>query len=853
MIKLLNSKYAIVVGLLLFSLIIILPPFIHGYVYPNIGDDTSVYLDRIEQMGRDDVSVQYTGYMLAGYPMLFFRDMLGWDLNTQFLWFNYLMLVIAGIVLYLVFSKLVNKVAGVICLLTVIFCSQGVMYLFYYGQIFNIINLTIILPILLLFCVNYIANGKWYNLVLTILLSILFSSFHTNGIYLPALAGVGLVSYIMYCVIKKEKTNRRVIVASGTISIIAIIAFVVLVLLPTANVLKEYVENPLLSTMNNIGKGMAVPVYSWVISILTPFILGIIVISALYYKSIKEKSDTKNKALFYILLILTVILAIVSFCKISLDPWRQAVDLAIILSMLLSVMMGILLYKQKSIVLIILVVLIIGFGSVLHVNTWFKYNSAMREVDLQAIEYIKDYKTFSCSSEVAFWVYERYTDCKHQDNDGEIIIMRSEPMTPRSTEGNIWYQGHGWHPTIEYKLLEILKDGEVEIAIYSRIQDNITLVYYNYSSIGDNGVYSIGLASTDMLGNYLIPYYNNPILIKDDDEDNIKDPFIITIQDKIFMYYTSYKSGEYVIKYAISNNGINFTKQGIALSCIDSGWENCGVGACSVYDTHEAGSHRYAMMYSGVTINIVWSGIGYAYSADGITWTRGTSNPIVPLGNYDQWDDMMIWGTSTIVKVNDIYYMHYGGKADRSFVWKTGLVTWTEFEGTYTKYEGNPIISPENTRSAGLTVQTNSGTVNVTVADTTLFKEGMSVWLSTDISTANDEFNRIASIINDTTMILETKVTKKYPIGSIIRSWNYGAVSPQSILNYNSITNKWITIINCFLPYAPNYGTTRETVGYMISEDGINWIWNYADNSILINNSNDINSAENYSYIIFRK
>jgi DNA-directed RNA polymerase subunit M/transcription elongation factor TFIIS len=455
-----------IIGLFLFSLIIILPPLIHGYVYPNIGDDTSVYLDRIELMGKGEVSVQYTGYMLIGYPMLFMEKLLHWSIDTQFLWINYLVLIIAGLVLFFVFSKLVNKIAGVISLLTVIFCSQGVMYLFYYGQIFNIINLTIVLPILLLFCVNYITQGKWYNLILTILLSVLFSSFHTNGIYLPALAGIGLVFYLIYCTVKKVEINKRIVIVSGTITVIAIVAFIVLVLLPTATVLKEYVKNPLISSLNNIGKGMTVPLYSWAISILTPFMLGIIVISALYYKNIKEKFNNKHKILFYILLILTVILVIVSFGKISLDPWRQAVDLVIIISMLLSVLMGILLYKHKSIVLIILVVLIISFGSVFHINSWFKYNSAMRDIDFQAIEYMKDYKTFSCSSKVAFWVYERYTDCKHKDNDGEIIIMRSEPMTPRSTEDNIWYQKHGWQPTDEYELVKEFSDNQVEIDIY---------------------------------------------------------------------------------------------------------------------------------------------------------------------------------------------------------------------------------------------------------------------------------------------------------------------------------------------------------------------------------------------------
>ena len=85
-----KTKWFTILGLLFYVGIVILPPIIHGYVYPNLGDDAAVYMNRIEAMGESATSIQYTGYTIAGYPMLFIRDTLGWSIDTQFLWFNFL-------------------------------------------------------------------------------------------------------------------------------------------------------------------------------------------------------------------------------------------------------------------------------------------------------------------------------------------------------------------------------------------------------------------------------------------------------------------------------------------------------------------------------------------------------------------------------------------------------------------------------------------------------------------------------------------------------------------------------------------------------------------------------------------
>jgi len=462
-------RWLTVLGLSVFCLVIILPPIIHGYVYPNLGDDTAVYLERIEDL-REGVSVQYTGYAIVGYPMLFFEDTLGWDIDTQFLWFNFIALALSGIVLYLVFSKLAGRLVGWLSLLLVMFCAQGIFFLFYYGQIFNLINIAIFLPLLLYFVARYVKNGKMRFLGLAIVFGLLFGSFHTSGIYLPVVAAVATVIYLIYGLVFKRKLKRRALWLGVGITVISCIVFGVLVLAPSLVVMEEFVESPLQSIISNIGNGIAIPLTSWLMSILSPSLMILMALSVVYHNEIWELLENKTiKIVVAFLIVMVLLLMVATFAKLSLDPWRQALDLSTLLAVLTAVCVGLLL-KQKNKILIAIVILAIGFGFYHNLPTWFSYNSAMRDVDFEAIRYLDAGETFSCSSQVAPWVYMRYTDAQHQDNDGDVVIMRSEPMTPRSTEDNIWYQKHGWIPSNEYALVAKFDDGEVKIQVYELTQ-----------------------------------------------------------------------------------------------------------------------------------------------------------------------------------------------------------------------------------------------------------------------------------------------------------------------------------------------------------------------------------------------
>ena len=138
------------------------------------------------------------------------------------------------------------------------------------------------------------------------------------------------------------------------------------------------------------------------------------------------------------------------------------------------------------------------------------------------------------------------------------------------------------------------------------------------------------------------------------------------------MWYTGISTVNYTrsgiagIGLATSADGIHWIKDTLDNPVLVGGptgaWDHWGVGECSVvWDSARA---RYEMFYEGNEED--WfgpgtSGIGYAYSSDGIHWTKNTANPVVQNGPGGAWD---IEATAPFVLLkNSMYQMWYGGNA----------------------------------------------------------------------------------------------------------------------------------------------------------------------------------------------
>jgi len=211
--------------------------------------------------------------------------------------------------------------------------------------------------------------------------------------------------------------------------------------------------------------------------IISPSVLLIVALIVVFSKDILKDISEEGKALAFLLSCMAIVLAVSAFAKISLDPFRQALDFATVLALLVAVLVSMVASIPKNKLVSILLVLIIGFGLYHNLPTWFGYNSAIRQADREAIAYVNtlNLDIYNCSAEVAPWIYDRFTEPKYKSPPEEggiyapILIKRDTPMTPRGDPENMWYERHGLEPDDNYVPLKSFSDNKVTITIYGYI------------------------------------------------------------------------------------------------------------------------------------------------------------------------------------------------------------------------------------------------------------------------------------------------------------------------------------------------------------------------------------------------
>ena len=125
------------------------------------------------------------------------------------------------------------------------------------------------------------------------------------------------------------------------------------------------------------------------------------------------------------------------------------------------------------------------------------------------------------------------------------------------------------------------------------------------------------------------------------------------------MWYTGHDGASFSIGYATSADGITWAKQGMVLDVGAGGeWDDDGVQSPSVI----LDGATYKMWYGGDDGTKL--SIGYATSADGITWAK--QGMVLDVGAVDEWDDDNVNSPSVILD-GATYKMWYGGDDGASF------------------------------------------------------------------------------------------------------------------------------------------------------------------------------------------
>jgi hypothetical protein len=105
----------------------------------------------------------------------------GIKIQTLFMWFNYAVIFISGLLVGLLVYRLTqSKEAGILSMAVITFGSGGTMHLFWSGTAFNIIEFLVILPILLILLHFMINEKKLKWLVGIIPVGLLMFFFHPS-------------------------------------------------------------------------------------------------------------------------------------------------------------------------------------------------------------------------------------------------------------------------------------------------------------------------------------------------------------------------------------------------------------------------------------------------------------------------------------------------------------------------------------------------------------------------------------------------------------------------------------------------------------------------------------------------
>lgn len=474
-----RKHYIIVSSFLLLLIICIIPTLVHGYIYPNGSEDTVRNMSVIVRMCEGTLPLfefRFIGYAIIGFPLYYLAKFINVEFYMVFTWFHALLPLMVGSVLYFVISKLVNWRVALFSLVIPVLVSGASMYYIYQGILLNLINVMILYPLLFYFIIKWLIESRLYQLVLVVIFTLLVGTFHTSGLYAPAVLCLSLIVYIIFSKITNRKINKNKVIVCLIIIVIGILCTLAI----------PYNRFQFMQVLNGIISGNSdlvaeksqvlqeayqslVPTSYYISVFITIPIVILFIVSMWNIK--KLKADSKCMLLLCFLFSWAVIVLVVAYLKLSTVPFRQQTDFAIILSMLITVLIGKLACNNRKMLLLTLLIIVMGLYPHF-IPAWFQYNSAIKSADKQAIEYVNSLcvETYNCSSQVSYLIYDAYLKAKYDYSEdyADILIMRNEPMTQGNDINSIYYDGHGVSSSDGYSLDKIFSDGEVEVKVYNK-------------------------------------------------------------------------------------------------------------------------------------------------------------------------------------------------------------------------------------------------------------------------------------------------------------------------------------------------------------------------------------------------
>ena len=488
-----DRRFLPILILTIFSLVIIFPPIYYHYIYPSIGDDSSWHLEVMDKIVEEGGITLPEG---AGYygPVVLglICRVTGANTDKLFLIFNFMVLILAVVSIYFLLSKLVNREAGLISLPLVFLCSPGILTLFYCGTIFDILGMYILLPLAILFLVLWLKESKTYQLILTLFFLLLCSVLHSlTALYVfNSLAFFLVISLIYFCITKDHTRLKKYGLFSGFFFIVSfVISCIVLphFLTLELGILSKF-ELGILSkdAIIEVFIPITVPRVSasqFFLQYFPPWSSGILFGSLTCLAILKLRGKlVLEKTTKLLLAILLAFLAVLFVgLMISMDSIRCALELSSFLAILTSITLSLIIKEVRKgnirkLFPIATIVLII-IGCIIPLSNWFSYNSSIRPADKEALNYLNNLEgsTYSTSTQVAPWIYSRFTDKKYMEEGGDYIIYRTIPMSDKTNPDCLWFWYKRESLREDYSdktILKIFEDKKVEVYIYENYSED---------------------------------------------------------------------------------------------------------------------------------------------------------------------------------------------------------------------------------------------------------------------------------------------------------------------------------------------------------------------------------------------
>jgi predicted GH43/DUF377 family glycosyl hydrolase len=173
-------------------------------------------------------------------------------------------------------------------------------------------------------------------------------------------------------------------------------------------------------------------------------------------------------------------------------------------------------------------------------------------------------------------------------------------------------------------------------------------------------------------------------------EEDINRPVVVKRGDTYHLWYTGFNAQGSAIGYATSADGVTWTRVGgQPVLKPEVPWEKACVMCPHVLWDEAAG--RYKMWYSGGD-RYEPDAIGYADSPDGVTWRKLAANPVFRPDPTIAWEQHKVTACQ-VVRQGDWYLMFYIGFRDIDHA-QIGIARSRDGLGGWQRLAANPIIRP---------------------------------------------------------------------------------------------------------------------------------------------------------------